>query len=97
MAGATKALAINLGISPWILAAFGMAELNDFAGAVKIMFLATIAFRATGVVQGFFVKNMDHLLTDEIIRKLHGHDFDTVTEALTVEHQEKIVQLDIRV
>lgn len=95
MAGTTKALATVPGISPSILGALGMAEQDAFAGAGKVVFLATIAFGATGVIASFFVRNIDHLLTDEIIRKLHSRDVDTATEVLIVEHQEKVGHLEV--
>ena len=80
--GKSTAFATVPGITAQILAALGLAEQDAFAGAIKVIFLVTIAFGACGIIASFFIKNLDHLLTGEVIRKLHDRNVNTVTEAI---------------
>jgi hypothetical protein len=75
------------GIIPKILAALGIAEQGVFAGAMKMVFLATIAFGSAEIIASFFIKNIDHLLTSEVIRKLHKRDVHTITEVIVEDKQ----------
>ncbi|KAI9735366.1 MAG: hypothetical protein M1818_006561 [Claussenomyces sp. TS43310] len=86
-AGTTQALEAVPGITPQILVALGVAEEDAFSGAVKIVFLATISFGGVAIIASFFIKDIDHLLTNQVIRKLHHRHLKGTHEAVVTDEK----------
>jgi MFS family permease len=69
--GTSAALASVPDINSQIEIAVGLAQKTAFSGAVRLVFLVSVAFGGIGIIATFFLKNIDHLLTNDVSRKLH--------------------------
>ena len=69
--GTAAALAAVPGMTEQIEAVLNTTEQDAFSSAVKTVFLVTIAFGSCGIICSWFIKNIDHLLTSNVSRKLH--------------------------
>jgi len=94
LAGTADALAAVPGFNAAVGAALGLAQKNAFSGALKTVFLATISFGACGIIAAFFVKNIDHLLTDDVVRKLHRRDVKEIHEAVVRDEEKEVPEKD---
>ena len=68
------------GMNGAIEVALAMAQKDALSEAVKIVFLVSIAFGGLALISTLFIKNIDHLLTSDVSRKLHNRNATTVTE-----------------
>ncbi|KAH0829685.1 hypothetical protein AYO21_11700 [Fonsecaea monophora] len=89
-AGSPAALATVPGMNPAIEAAVAAAQKSSFSGAVKIVFLVTIAFGSLGILATLFLQEIDHLFTDQVARKLYN-PIKKKTEDAAAEAMEKAV------
>jgi MFS family permease len=67
-AGTSTALSSVPGMSIEVESALTSAQKDAFSGATKIVFLVTISFGSLGVVATLFTNNIEHLMTDEVVR-----------------------------
>jgi len=94
-AGTADALAKVPGFNTTVAAALSVAEKDAFSGALKVVFLATISFGCCNIIAACFTRNIDHLLTNDVIRKLHNRSVVDISEAVveektTVKHDENV-------
>jgi len=91
----TEALAKVPGYNAAVGAALGLAQMNAFSGAIKTVFLASISFGCCGIIATLFVKNIDHLLTNEVARKMHGRNVKELHEAYEKNVDEKVSETSV--
>ncbi|OAG39068.1 hypothetical protein AYO21_06788 [Fonsecaea monophora] len=83
------------GFNARVGAALSTAQKDAFSGALKIVFLMTIAFGVCGMVASVFIKNIDHLLTGEVVRRLHDRGQTELHEAKAREYDAPRLATDV--
>ncbi|OAL34181.1 hypothetical protein AYO20_06636 [Fonsecaea nubica] len=83
------------GFNARVGAALSTAQKDAFSGALKIVFVMTIAFGVCGMVASVFIKNIDHLLTGEVVRRLHDRGQTELHEAKAREYDAPRLATDV--
>lgn len=59
------------GITPSILAAFGLAVKHAYAHAFRVVYLSSLAFAAIAIVASLLVKDVDKYMTNFVNKTIH--------------------------
>jgi hypothetical protein len=59
------------GITPDVIAAASTAMKDAYSASFRVVYLASIAFGAFAIFWSFFTTDVDHLMTNDVARKLH--------------------------
>lgn len=88
--GTEAAFAAVEGLTPSILKIGTRAYQDASSIAYRYVFLTTIAFSGIGIILTFFVPNIDHLMTSEVVVQLHeGANEEVVGTKKAAQVQEK--------